>query len=139
MRPEWWTIDEWEELIIHRQKKKAVLSRRAFNGLLAEFELSRKRGYTAAEILDAMSSGKGWAGYKDEWVTAPPKKTRVVNPKYAGKTPQQIKEATLRELRERNGSNLQSPSADADGQKTRATIEAGAQGSTPTPLERLFG
>lgn len=72
LKPDWWTTEEWEELIVHRTKKKATQTPRAYNSLIREFEISKSKGYTANEILDAMSSGKGWSGFKAEWIKSPP-------------------------------------------------------------------
>lgn len=73
MRLPWWCSEEWEDLIDLRRKKKAAQTKRAYNQLIGEFEKAKAKGYTADEILNAMNSGKGWSGFKLDWMKEPPR------------------------------------------------------------------
>ena len=68
IKPTYFTNDEWEELILHRRKKKATESERAYRNLVVEFDKAYSAGKTADSMLNAMTTGKGWAGFKFEWL-----------------------------------------------------------------------
>ncbi len=68
LKHEYFSDEEWQELIKIRKKAKATQSERAYKNLLPEFDKAIAAGSTADDILNAMSSGKGWAGFKYEWM-----------------------------------------------------------------------
>jgi len=68
IKPAYFSEEEWEELIVHRKKKGAVQSVRSFQNLINEFNKAVSAGKTANDILNAMTYGKGWAGFKFEWM-----------------------------------------------------------------------
>lgn len=74
LKPESWTIEEWRELYLHRKNRNASQTVRAYQLLLIQFEIANKAGVTAEQILNAMSTGKGWAGFRYEWMQNQTKK-----------------------------------------------------------------
>ena len=85
LKPDCFSKDQWQELYSHRGRVKATQTERAYKSIVKEFDKAIMAGMTPEGILDEMSSGKGWAGFKYEW-TAHAKQGQVVNG-----TAQQIK------------------------------------------------
>jgi len=71
LMPSYFSKKEWGELYSHRGKKKAAQTERSYLNLLKEFDKAHSDGKTADDILNAMSSGKGWTGFKYEWMKNP--------------------------------------------------------------------
>jgi hypothetical protein len=68
IRPGWWTVEQWSELIAYRRSiKTASMTPRAFKLLITQFEIARNHGETAESILDDLNA-YGWKGYHWEWV-----------------------------------------------------------------------
>lgn len=68
LKPIYFSKEQWRELYSHRTKRKATQTVRAYLNLISEFDKANLSGMSADEILNAMSTGKGWAGFKLEWV-----------------------------------------------------------------------
>lgn len=68
LKPDYFSLDQWRELYVHRTKKKASQTERAYKLMLREFDKAHDAGYSASSILDAMSGGRGWASFKFEWL-----------------------------------------------------------------------
>lgn len=62
---------EIKEIKQLRKNAKSSVTQRVINQLSKQFELSRNRGYSNADILNEWSI-KGWRAYKDEWMKVPP-------------------------------------------------------------------
>jgi len=68
LKPVYFSPSQWDELYNHRQIMKARQTERAYNILIKEFDKTIDAGGTADDILNAMSSGKGWVGYQHKWL-----------------------------------------------------------------------
>ena len=62
---------EIKEIKQLRRSAKAPITQRVIDQLARQFQLSRNRGYSNADILNEWSV-KGWRAYKDEWMKVIP-------------------------------------------------------------------
>lgn len=67
LRPEWFSLPDWQDAMIHREKKKTVKTERAVVMFVANVEECTKAGYTVKQCIDAMSD-RNWQTVKLEWM-----------------------------------------------------------------------
>jgi uncharacterized protein YdaU (DUF1376 family) len=63
--PDGVTTDTWEAFVTLRRAKKAPVTKRALDGIMAE---AQKAGWSLDAAMTEMAA-RGWTGFKAEWVT----------------------------------------------------------------------
>ena len=80
-KPEWFSEKDWNDVVDHRQQKKAAMTERAFSIFVKEIEIAKKLGYPVSQCVDVMIS-KGWRGFEARWLQNSNDEIRPVSSDY---------------------------------------------------------
>lgn len=67
LRPEWFHENDWKAIVLHRRKKKAAETKRAYIGLIKEIQVAIEKGHSLTSIVDTICQ-RDWTGFKADWL-----------------------------------------------------------------------
>lgn len=66
-RPDFISEKSWSDVIIHRRKKKAAETERAYTAIINEFENAMSLGFSIEKCIDTMTQ-RNWTGFEANWM-----------------------------------------------------------------------
>lgn len=66
-RPEFISEKSWADVVLHRRKKKAAETERAYQAIITELEKAISLGFSVEKCVDTMTQ-RNWTGFEAEWM-----------------------------------------------------------------------
>jgi len=67
IKPDWFSVNDWKDSMLHRKKKGAAQTERALNSFVAQIKIAKDNGHRVSACVDEMTN-RGWTGFKSEWM-----------------------------------------------------------------------
>ncbi len=67
-KPDWISQNDWDDIIEHRKRKKASLTKRGLTSLIKELSLAVEQGFSVADCVDKMTN-RNWTGFEAIWMS----------------------------------------------------------------------
>ena len=66
-RPDWIEEKDWEDILIHRKKKKSAITERALKSLMKQLKVAAGYGFSVSDCVDKMTN-RNWVGFEAGWM-----------------------------------------------------------------------
>ena len=67
LKPDWFSDEDFSDMLEHRKKKKASMTERAIKAMIKQVVLAMGKGFTVEECVDEYAQ-RNWIGFKADWM-----------------------------------------------------------------------
>jgi hypothetical protein len=67
VRPDFISVENWQDIIAHRRNVKATNTERAYSALVKEIKSATDQGFSVEQCVDEMTN-RSWTGFKADWM-----------------------------------------------------------------------